>query len=173
MRRAAALLLARAAPGAGRRGAAAAADAGGGAPPPAAAGSAPRAGPPPKFTIVGALTERTVPVRAPVYAIVELGGTQVKVSPDDVVYTDPLPGTAVRDVVRLERVLALGSATETKIGRPHLPAPAAVLAAVEEFFDDAKALHFHKRRRKNSRRLTGHRQPLTALRVLRVEGVEP
>jgi large subunit ribosomal protein L21 len=74
---------------------------------------------------------------------------------------------------RLERVLALGSATETKIGRPHLPAPAAVLAAVEEFFDDAKALHFHKRRRKNSRRLTGHRQPLTALRVLRVEGVEP
>ena len=43
---------------------------------------------------------------------------------------------------------------------------AKITAVVEEQLRDAKVVSFKKRRRKNSRRLTGHRQQLTALRVV-------
>ena len=42
----------------------------------------------------------------------------------------------------------------------------------QEQFLDGKVLIFHKRRRKNSRRLKGHRQPLTTLRILEVTGIQ-
>ena len=126
----------------------------------------------PQFTVVGRLTGATPPRPAPVFAVVQLGGTQVKLSPDDLVYTDALPGVSVQDVLRLDRVLVVGSRTATRVGRPLLP-DAAVTVAVEEVTRDARVTHFHKRRRKASRRTTGHRQPVTALRVLAVEGVEP
>lgn len=73
----------------------------------------------------------------------------------------------MNDVLHLTRVLALGTRSRTAIGRPVLDG-AAVSAAVEEVGRDAKVLTFWKRRRKASRRLKGHRQPLTCLRVLDV-----
>ena len=51
----------------------------------------------------------------------------------------------------------VGSTTRTVVGRPFVPA-AEVLVVVEEQVRDAKVIIFKKRRRKNSRRLTGHRQ---------------
>eukprot|EP00887_Chlorella_sp_A99_P002548 scaffold6.g2548.t1 len=106
-----------------------------------------------------------------VFAVVELGGTQYKVTPDDVVVTEKLAGLDVNDRVRLGRVVLLGSRAETVVGRPYV-LDAHVVAAVEEQFLDGKVLIFHKRRRKNSRRLRGHRQPLTTLRILEVHGIE-
>lgn len=111
------------------------------------------------------------PARRRVFAVVEVGSTQYKVTPDDVIITEKLAGVDVNDTLRLGRVLVLGSAAETIIGRPFVPG-ASVTAAVEEQFLDGKVLIFHKRRRKHSRRTRGHRQPLTALRILSVEGVE-
>ena len=107
----------------------------------------------------------------PVFAVVEVGGTQYKVTPSDVIVTEKLDGVDVNDKIRLQRVLVLGSPEETIIGRPYIPG-ATVTAAVEEQFLDGKVLIFHKRRRKNSRRTKGHRQPLTTLRILSVDGFE-
>lgn len=73
----------------------------------------------------------------------------------------------MNDVLHLTRVLAVGTRTRTAIGRPVLEG-SAVSAAVEEVGRDAKVLTFWKRRRKASRRLRGHRQPITALRILDV-----
>ncbi|KAL4423673.1 hypothetical protein ABPG75_000974 [Micractinium tetrahymenae] len=106
-----------------------------------------------------------------VFAVVEVGGTQYKVTPNDTIVVEKLAGVDVNDRLQLQRVLLLGSAAETIIGRPYVP-EAAVTAAVEEQFLDGKVLIFHKRRRKNSRRLRGHRQPLTTLRILDVHGIE-
>ena len=47
-----------------------------------------------------------------------------------------------------------------------------MLAEVEEQVLGEKVLAFKKRRRKNSRRLRGHRQELTLLRVLEINGLE-
>lgn len=131
---------------------------------------------PPYFEVVGKLEGRLPPPSSqqqsnPVFAVVDFGGTQHKACPGDLLYADGWLGGAVdvNDVVRLTRVLAAGSASKSRIGRPVLEG-ASVTAAVEELFLDAKQLHFVKRRRKASRRLKGHRQPLTALRVLEVEG---
>lgn len=95
--------------------------------PPAAAA----AGLPPVYTPLGeTVSERyTVPPK-PVFAVVEVGGTQYKVTPDDVIVVEKLGDVDVNDKLRLQRVLLLGSAAETVIGRPYVPG-AAVDAAVE------------------------------------------
>ena len=80
-----------------------------------------------------------------------------QVSPGDLVVSEKLRDVDVNDRVKLGRVLMLGSRHETIIGRPLVP-NASVTAVIEEQFQDAKVLIFHKRRRKNSRRLKGHRQ---------------
>jgi large subunit ribosomal protein L21 len=54
------------------------------------------------------------------------------------------------------------------VGRPFVPG-CSVTVVVEEHLRDATAITFTKRRRKNSRRLTGHRQQLTALRVVDIQ----
>lgn len=104
----------------------------------------------------------------PIFAVVEISGTQYKVTPDDLIVTEKIPGLDIHDTIKLNRVLLLGSKTETVIGRPYVP-NASVTAAVEEQFLDGKVIVFKKRRRKNSRRTNGHRQPLTSLRILSVE----
>lgn len=104
----------------------------------------------------------------PIFAVVEAGGTQYKVTPDDVIITEKLQHVDVNDIIKLQRVLLVGSTDGTIIGRPYILG-ATVTAAVEEQFLDGKVIIFHKRRRKNSRRTTGHRQPLTRLRIISVD----
>ncbi len=65
-----------------------------------------------------------------VFAVVEVGGTQYKVTPNDIIVVEKLGGVDVNDRLQLQRVLLLGSAAETIIGRPYVP-EAAVTAAVE------------------------------------------
>ena len=105
------------------------------------------------------------------FAVVSLGAHQFKVSPGDQITTEKLPGALPRDVVRLPEVLLVGTRSETLVGRPAV-AGAEVLAEVEEQVLGEKVLSFKKRRRKNSRRLRGHRQELTLLRVLEISGLE-
>jgi len=101
------------------------------------------------------------------FAVVEISGTQYKVTPDDLIVTEKLSGVDINDRITLSRVLLVGSRTKTTIGRPYIP-NATVSAAIEEQFLDGKVIVFKKRRRKNSRRTNGHRQPLTSLRILSI-----
>ncbi|KAK9844840.1 hypothetical protein WJX74_007501 [Apatococcus lobatus] len=126
---------------------------------------------PPAYSPAGRVTGPYTVPRQPVFAVVELGPTQYKVSPDDLVYTEKLKGVDVNEKVSLNRVLLLGNQTQTIIGRPFVP-QASVVACIEEQFQDAKVLIFKKRRRKNSRRLNGHRQELTCIRILEIYGVD-
>lgn len=102
-----------------------------------------------------------------VFAIVEISGTQYKVTPDDLIVTEKISGVDINDRITLNRVLLVGSQSKTVIGRPYIPT-ATVSAAIEEQFLDGKVIVFKKRRRKNSRRTNGHRQPLTSLRILSI-----
>ena len=116
--------------------------------------------------------ERGVEVRPKdVFGVVEVRSHQFKVSPDDLIFVDKIKDVEVNDVVRLPRVLMLGSKTRTVIGRPTVPG-AEVLALVEEHVRDGKKFIFKKKRRKNYRRMNGYRAQLTGLRVLEVRGIE-
>ena len=85
---------------------------------------------PPQYERTGTVGGKYSVERKPVFAVVEVGATQFKVSPDDLVYAEKLKGVAVNDTLALMRVLMLGTAAETIIGRPFIP-DARVTAAVE------------------------------------------
>ncbi|KAL6546608.1 hypothetical protein OROMI_022329 [Orobanche minor] len=125
------------------------------------------------YTVVGPLqqSDRVFKPYEPVFAVVQIGSHQFKVSNRDSIYTERLKYCEVNDKLVLHKVLMLGSQTQTIIGRPILP-DAAVHAVVEEHALDAKVIIFKKKRRKNYRRTKGHRQELTKLRITDIQGIE-
>ncbi len=97
------------------------------------------------------------------FAIVKTGGKQYNVKTGDVIDVEKLEGKT-GDKVELANVLAAGEGAAIKIGAPFL-AGAKVLAEIVEQFRDEKKISFKKRRRHNSRRIRGHRQYLTSIKV--------
>ncbi|GIL59021.1 hypothetical protein Vafri_13995 [Volvox africanus] len=106
------------------------------------------------------------------FAVVQLAGTQFKVTTDDIIFVNQLPDVEVNDVLALDRVMLLGSRAETIVGRPFVPG-ATVLAAVEEHFRDGKVHVFKKKRRKRYKKYQAPRPNLTTLRILQVRGIVP
>lgn len=107
----------------------------------------------------------------PAFAVVQIGSHQFKVSNGDSIFTERLKFCEVNDKLILNKVLLLGSPSQTIVGRPIVP-DGVVHAVVEEHALDAKVIIFKKKRRKNYRRTKGHRQELTKLRITNIEGVE-
>ncbi|KAF2541366.1 hypothetical protein F2Q70_00034182 [Brassica cretica] len=125
------------------------------------------------YKVMGPLkpSERLFKPYEPVFAVVQIGSHQFKVSNGDSIFTEKLKFCDINDKLTLTKVLLLGSASQTIIGRPILP-DATVHAVVEEHALDEKVLIFKKKRRKNYRRTTGHRQELTKLRITDIQGIE-
>ncbi|CAE6167046.1 unnamed protein product [Arabidopsis arenosa] len=125
------------------------------------------------YKVMGPLkpSERLFKPYEPVFAIVQIGSHQFKVSNGDSIFTEKLKFCDINDKLELTKVLLLGSASQTIIGRPILP-DATVHAVVEEHALDEKVLIFKKKRRKNYRRTRGHRQELTKLRITDIQGIE-
>ena len=97
------------------------------------------------------------------FAVVHVGGHQYKVTIGDIIVTEKLEA-AVASTIILNKVLLLGTKTFTRIGSPLLD-DVTVHAVVEEQTKTEKTIIFKKRRRKHYRRLRGHRQPVTTLRI--------
>jgi large subunit ribosomal protein L21 len=96
------------------------------------------------------------------YAVIKTGGKQYKVSEGDLLKVEKLEG-AVGDTVELSEVLMVGGDT-VKIGTPLVPS-ASVVGTIVEQGKDKKILVFKSKRRKNSRKLNGHRQLRTVLKI--------
>jgi large subunit ribosomal protein L21 len=109
----------------------------------------------------GAEKKRTIKM----YAVIKTGGKQYRVAADDVITIEKLEA-APGGTVEFKDVLMLGGA-EPKVGAP-LVAGARVTAEVLEQGRGPKLIHFHKRRRKNSRRKIGHRQDQTTVRIMEI-----
>ena len=99
------------------------------------------------------------------YAVVRTGGKQYKVSEGDLLKVEKLEG-AVGDTIELGEVLMVGGDT-VKIGTPLVPS-ATVVGTIVEQGKDKKILIFKSKRRKNSRKLNGHRQPRTILKINKI-----
>ena len=100
------------------------------------------------------------------YAVIKTGGKQYKVSEGDLLKVEKLAGS-VGDAIELNEVLMVGG-EEVKIGTPLLPG-AKVKAQIVEQGKDKKILVFKMKRRKTFRKLNGHRQPLTRLKIMGIE----
>jgi large subunit ribosomal protein L21 len=97
------------------------------------------------------------------FAVMKTGGKQYKVARDDVLSVEKL-AAEVGETVQFNEVLMLGG-DEPSIGDPAIGG-AAVQAEVLEQKRGPKTLNLKRRRRKHgSRRLKGHRQYLTVVRI--------
>ncbi len=100
------------------------------------------------------------------FAVMKTGGKQYKVAPDDVLVVEKLAAD-VGETVQFNDVLMLGG-DEHRLGDP-LIGGAAVQAEVLEQKRGPKTLNLKRRRRKHgSRRLKGHRQHLTTVRITEI-----
>jgi large subunit ribosomal protein L21 len=97
------------------------------------------------------------------YAVIRTGGKQYRVAKDDLITVETVAGDPGAEV-KLDQVLMIADAGESKVGAPLL-AGASVTAEVVEQTRGDKILVFKKRRRHNYRRKKGHRQPLTVLKI--------
>ena len=102
-------------------------------------------------------------------AIIELAGTQHKVTTDDLLIVNrlkPLDSFQVGSVHTFtDNVMLVSSSHWTMVGMPYVKG-AQVDVMVEEITKDAKVIIFKKRRRKHSQRKNGFRRDVTMLRIL-------
>jgi large subunit ribosomal protein L21 len=96
------------------------------------------------------------------FAVIRSGGKQYRVAKDEVITVERLDGD-VGKTLKLDHVLLLGG-DMPKAGSP-LVAGAVVEAEVLEHGRGEKVVAFKKKRRKNTHRKRGHRQPYTKLKI--------
>ncbi len=101
------------------------------------------------------------------YAVVETGGKQYRVSQGDLLEVELLPGE-VGDAVDLSRVLLLQGEKDLKVGSPYIDG-SVVKAEVVAQTRGPKVLIFKKKRRKAYRRTKGHRQSITRLKIVEIQ----
>ncbi len=97
------------------------------------------------------------------YAIIQTGGKQYRISPGDVLRVERLPGERGDEVI-LDQVLLVTDGDAVQVGQPLVP-NATVRTQIVRQGKGKKVLIFKKKRRKNYRRKQGHRQLFTALQI--------
>ena len=98
------------------------------------------------------------------YAVIRAGGKQYRVAPGDVIRVEKL-GTGTDGQVEFNEVLAVSGA-EGEIARPQ--SEARVVGQVVEEGRGAKVLVFHYKRKKQYKKLRGHRQAFTSVRIAEI-----
>jgi large subunit ribosomal protein L21 len=98
------------------------------------------------------------------YAVIRAGGKQYRVSPGDVIRVEKM-ATGTDGNVEFGDVLAV-SPTEGQISKPG--SDVRVLGQVMEEGRGAKILVFHYKRKKQYKKLRGHRQDFSAVRITEI-----
>ena len=98
------------------------------------------------------------------YAIVQAGGRQIKVSPGSVATLDGTAGEPGAELTYDQVLLVERDGGEVMAGAPYV-ANAKVVAVVEGEARGPKIRIFKKKRRKGMRRTTGHRAVYTRVRI--------
>ena len=97
------------------------------------------------------------------YAVVQTGGKQYRVSEGDIISVEKLNAEA-GSIVALDNVLVIGGEDGIQVGKPYIEG-AAVQAEVLENGKGKKVIIFKYKAKKDYRRKQGHRQPYTKLQI--------
>lgn len=97
------------------------------------------------------------------YAVIESGGKQYRVTPGDVIQVEKLDATEGQ-TVDLNQVLMVSDEQGVRVGSP-MVAGATVTAKVRSHGRGDKIRVFKMRRRKHYRKTMGHRQYYTELEI--------
>ncbi|MDD3268358.1 MAG: 50S ribosomal protein L21 [Syntrophomonadaceae bacterium] len=103
------------------------------------------------------------------YAIIQTGGKQYKVSEGVILKVEKLEAEA-GDKLVLDQVLMLNDENgNAKIGSPLLEGARVTVEVIEQG-KNKKVVVYKYKKRKNYRRKQGHRQPFTKIKVEKIEG---
>ncbi len=97
------------------------------------------------------------------YAVIETGGKQYRVSAGQTVRVEKLEGEKGTSVA-IDKVLLVANEGDLKVGSPYL-AGASVKARIIEQHRTRKVVVFRYKPKKGVRVKNGHRQPYTALQI--------
>ena len=100
------------------------------------------------------------------FAVIQTGGKQYKVSASEILKIERLD-SQVGKTVEFKNVLFLNDDKNTEIGNPVIKG-AKVEATILKNTKNRTVLVFKKRRRKNSRKKYGHRQPITLIKITKI-----
>ena len=97
------------------------------------------------------------------YAVIETGNKQYRVSAGDTLRVERLPVEAGQ-AYKFDRVLLLSKEGQITVGSPTVP-QAAVVGEVLEHIRGQKQVTFKMRRREGYHRTLGHRQQLSVVKI--------
>mgnify|MGYP006101685683 FL=1 len=100
------------------------------------------------------------------FAIFETGGKQYKATASKILEIEKLE-TEVGKTIQFKNVLLLNDSKTTEIGSPNIDG-AIVEAKLLDIVKDRTVLIFHKRRRKHSRKMNGHRQRHSKIQITKI-----
>ena len=100
------------------------------------------------------------------FAVIETGGKQYKVSASNILKVEKL-NIEQGKKVEFKKVLLLNDDKTTEVGNPTISG-AVVEGLLLENIRDRKIIVFKKRRRQNSRKRYGHRQPLSKIQITKI-----
>lgn len=101
------------------------------------------------------------------YAVISTGGKQYKVKKGDAIQVELLP-LDMGGTTNFSEVLLVGAGAGVKVGQPFVSS-ASVSAEVVAIEKGPKVIVYHKKRRKQSDKKTGHRQVYTRLLITGID----
>lgn len=101
------------------------------------------------------------------YAIIETGGKQYKVSEGEILRVEKLP-VVEDEIVEINQVLAVNKDGDLTVGSPLVDGAKVTLKVLEQG-KGKKILVFKYKPKKNIRKKQGHRQPFTKVLVEKIE----
>ena len=98
------------------------------------------------------------------YAILKIGSHQYRVEENDVFDVERPDKAENKKEIRFEEVLVLGNNGKSQIGQPFVSGASVVCEVIKEA-KQRKVISFKFKRRKGYKKIKGHRQILTQLKV--------
>ena len=111
---------------------------------------------------IGTISRYAILGRKTIYAVVETGGKQYKVSPGQTIEVEKLP--AGGNTVELDKVYLVGDGDKVTVGKPTIPGAKVIAIVVGEGKGD-KVIVYKFKAKVRYRRKRGHRQPYTKLAI--------
>ena len=111
---------------------------------------------------IGTISRYAILGRKTIYAVVETGGKQYKVSPGQTIEVEKLP--AGGNTVELDKVYLVGDGDKVTVGKPTIPGAKVIAIVVGEGKGD-KVIVYKIKAKVRYRRKRGHRQPYTKLAI--------
>lgn len=102
------------------------------------------------------------------YAVIETGGKQYKVSEGDVIFVEKLDVEA-GSTVNIDKVLVVADNGDIKVGAPYVDGASVEASAVKNG-KDKKIIVYKYKPKKGYHKKQGHRQPYTKLEIKKING---